>query len=204
MIVASLEAGHIHGFCVGAPWNTFAVERGLGQIVATQAELWPASPEKVLGVTTAYADAEPERLARIIRALRRAALWLETAEGRADAAHILAHRDYLDAPAASLARILAGHIQRRAGKPARTEPYYLRFGDGPINRPAPAHARWIVSAMVRWGQAPVDVDVAWLVGQVYRPDLYDAALGDREAAGLAPSSLFADAPFFAGLPPEDA
>ncbi len=36
LMVESLRAGHVDGFCVGEPWNSIAVADGLGRIVATQ------------------------------------------------------------------------------------------------------------------------------------------------------------------------
>src|SRR5512135_2909306 len=46
-MVEALESGRIDGFCVGEPWNSLAVERGLGRVVATKYEIWNNSPEKV-------------------------------------------------------------------------------------------------------------------------------------------------------------
>ncbi len=46
----ALAAGAIDGFCVGAPWNMIASERGSGRIVAAKQDIWPLAPEKVLGL----------------------------------------------------------------------------------------------------------------------------------------------------------
>jgi len=59
LMAASLRAGQIHGFCVGEPWNSLAVEQGIGRIVATKTELWRNSPEKVLGMRLSWAEANP-------------------------------------------------------------------------------------------------------------------------------------------------
>ena len=56
LIAESLKSGRIDGFCVGEPWNSVAVADGSGTIIATKAELWAASPEKVLGMRAAFVD----------------------------------------------------------------------------------------------------------------------------------------------------
>ncbi|HBP74364.1 MAG TPA: nitrate ABC transporter substrate-binding protein, partial [Alcanivorax sp.] len=37
---ATLEAGTIHGYCVGEPWNQQAVFKGVGVPVITDYEIW--------------------------------------------------------------------------------------------------------------------------------------------------------------------
>ena len=48
---ATLEAGTIHGYCVGEPWNQQAVFRGIGVPVVTDADIGDRIAEKVFGVT---------------------------------------------------------------------------------------------------------------------------------------------------------
>jgi ABC-type nitrate/sulfonate/bicarbonate transport system substrate-binding protein len=42
----ALAAGAIDGFCVGAPWNMVASERGVGRIVAAKQDIWPSAPKR--------------------------------------------------------------------------------------------------------------------------------------------------------------
>ncbi len=51
----ALAAGQIDGFCVGEPWNSHAVAKGVGVIATTKSAIWRSSPEKVLGVRAAWA-----------------------------------------------------------------------------------------------------------------------------------------------------
>jgi len=89
----ALEAGRIDGFCVGEPWGSLAQHRGNGHIVASGAQLWPNHPEKVLGVTAAWAERHPEILGALIRALAAAADWLG-----ASSEHARQARDWLALP----------------------------------------------------------------------------------------------------------
>ena len=47
-----------------------------------------------------------------------------------------------------------------------------------------SHAAWIVSQMIRWGQAPADVDLAAAI-DCYRPDLFRKAAADAGLIGVA-------------------
>ena len=49
-------------------------------------------------------------------------------------------------------------------------------------RPDPVQAAWLYAQMVRWGQAPLSPDMLKTAEAVFRPDLYDAALG--KAGGI--------------------
>lgn len=64
----ALRAGQLDGYCVGEPWNTAAVDAGTGRIATYKQAIWPDSPEKVLGVTEKWAEANPETLASLMRA----------------------------------------------------------------------------------------------------------------------------------------
>src|SRR6266436_4120422 len=55
-LVDALRAGQIDGFCVGEPWNSVAVDAGVGAIVAPTTAIWPYSPEKVLGCRLEWAQ----------------------------------------------------------------------------------------------------------------------------------------------------
>lgn len=102
-MVGSLQAGLIDAFCVGEPYNSLAVKEGLGKIVATSNSLWPNAPEKVLGCTQAWASSNPEALAGLVSALRKACLWLEGGmENRKQAAAWLSNSDHVNLPQALL------------------------------------------------------------------------------------------------------
>jgi two-component system, oxyanion-binding sensor len=44
-------------------------------------------------------------------------------------------------------------------------------------RPDPRQAAWLYAQMVRWGQASSSPEALEVAKAVFRPDLYDAALG---------------------------
>ena len=69
---ATLEAGTIHGYCVGEPWNQQAVFKGIGVPVITDSEIWKNNPEKVFGLTAAFAEENPNTTLALTKALIRA------------------------------------------------------------------------------------------------------------------------------------
>jgi len=46
-----------------------------------------------------------------------------------------------------------------------------------VPRPDPVQAAWLYAQMVRWGQAAISSEALATAKAVFRPDLYDAALG---------------------------
>jgi two-component system, oxyanion-binding sensor len=178
LLAESLKAGRVDGFCVGQPWNSVAVGQGHGVVIATKSELWPLSPEKVLGVREDWAARNGELLADVLRALTMAGQWLDEPENRVEAAAILARRDYLDIPEERLAMPLTGTMARGGGLPDITDPDLVVFHRHAANFPWRSHAVWLITQMIRWGQARQPFDILELAARVYRPDLYRAAVGE--------------------------
>jgi len=89
-MVDSLANGQVDAFCVGAPWNSVAVDLGVGYILHFVSDILVRAAEKVLAVRQDWSDKNPEVLAALIRAASRAAQFIEQPENRIEAARILA------------------------------------------------------------------------------------------------------------------
>lgn len=194
LMADSLKAGQIHGFCVGEPWNSIAVEQGAGIIVATKSELWRNSPEKVLGMRLSWAEDNTDSMIALVRALVDAARWLDIPDNRAEAARLLARDDYLGLPEAILARSLTGNVLRGPGIRSQPDKNFFVFHGHDATVPRYSHAVWLLSQMIRWGQTSGDFNIAGLAARVFREDLYRRAVTDTEGA-LAQE---ANASFFGG------
>jgi len=177
MVDAMLER-QIDGFCVGEPWNSLAVDAGAGVIAVTKSALWRQGPEKVLGFRADFAEHSPGPLAALLRALYKAAQWAGDPGNREELARLLAEPAFLGVPAETITRALGGRLSRRQGEPAADIADFLVFHDHAANFPWQSHALWFYSQMVRWGQAEYTPELAARARQVYRPDLYRAALAD--------------------------
>ncbi|MCB9931081.1 MAG: ABC transporter substrate-binding protein [Alphaproteobacteria bacterium] len=174
LMEAALAGGHIDGFCAGEPWGSLAAEGGAA-ILTTGAHIWRTSPEKVLGVRAAWAESNPDALARLLRAVCRAAAWCDAAENRAELAALLAEPAAVNRPAAVIGRSLARRLPTPDGG-ERAVADFLTFADKAATFPWLSHALWLYTQMVRWGQAEHSPANLALARRTYRPALYRAAL----------------------------
>lgn len=172
----AIASGQIDGFCVGEPWSTIAVRRGAGRIVTTKAEIWRRSPEKVLGVSARFAAERTEVLDRLIRALCDAATWCDAAEHHAELADLLAEPAHIGVDARDLVPALSGLLEMAPGEAQSIEDFMI-FAAGEANRPRLSDGFWMLSQMVRWRQVTESDAARQAVRNVFRPDLYDRALG---------------------------
>lgn len=173
----ALAAGAIDGFCVGAPWNMVASERGTGRIVAAKQDIWPLAPEKVIGLRPEWAEANADTVSRLIVALDRAAGWCDEPGNHDQLAEILSSAPYIQAPRDIIRRVLNGEFNLDAQGNKRIIPDYFLFHRGAANYPRPEQALWIYSQMMRWGQAGLSDENRARAESAYRPDLYRNALG---------------------------
>jgi two-component system, oxyanion-binding sensor len=176
LMADALREGRIDGFCAGEPWNSLAVEAGLGAIVATKSALWRQGPDKALACRADFPARRPQALPALLRALYAAAAWAGRPENRAALAELLARPAYLDVPASILLRALTGRIVRQAGAPAVDIPDFLEFHAHAANFPWRSHALWFAAQMARWGRIAYSAETFARAASVYRPDLYRAAL----------------------------
>ncbi|MEZ5702544.1 MAG: CmpA/NrtA family ABC transporter substrate-binding protein [Burkholderiaceae bacterium] len=116
----TMEAGTIHGYCVGEPWNQQAVFKGIGVPVITDNEIWKNNPEKVFGVTGAWAKANPNTHVAVVKALIRAGQWLDASmANRVEAVKMLSKSQYVGADAAVIANSMTGTRIRKGRQAPR-------------------------------------------------------------------------------------
>ncbi|WP_370198869.1 CmpA/NrtA family ABC transporter substrate-binding protein [Roseibium sp.] len=173
---ATLEAGTIHGYCVGEPWNQQAVFKGIGVPVITDYEIWKDNPEKVFGITAEFAEKYPNTTLALTKALIRAAQWLDESDNanRAEAVEILARSEYVGADAEVIANSMTGTFEYERGD-KRDIPDFNVFFRYNATYPYYSDAVWYLTQMRRWGQigeAKPDSWYASVAEKVYRPDIY--------------------------------
>uniref|UniRef100_A6VZ53 Nitrate transporter n=1 Tax=Marinomonas sp. (strain MWYL1) TaxID=400668 RepID=A6VZ53_MARMS len=171
----SLKSGDIDGYCVGEPWNSLAVEQGVGHMLVTGYEIWGSTPEKVFGVNSAWAEQNLEVHLSIIRALEKACLWVDEPSNQTELLSILSHPDYLNC---TLEQLVYGFSAiKPKGQFDWPMKAYQRFSGHEINKPLPSYALWIMAQMHRWHQLGDIKMLNTIAEQVYRQDLYFKALG---------------------------
>jgi NitT/TauT family transport system ATP-binding protein/nitrate/nitrite transport system substrate-binding protein len=157
-MAARLIAGELDGISVGSPWNRAAIEAGAGVEAATAAQISPDAIDKVFAVRSDWADANPEVLQALLRALLRAARWADEPDHRDELAAILAGPAYLGQPQALIHRAL--------------ELDGVSFAGAQADRPG---ARWLLADMIDAGQIEAHAAAASSADAMMRPDLYAQA-----------------------------
>ncbi len=196
-MVDSLGSGQVDAFCVGAPWNSVAVDLGVGHILHFVSDILVRAAEKVLAVRQNWSEKNPDVLAALIRSASRAAEFIEKPENRAEAAKILSQADRIGVDAEVIQRTLDGRLKISPDGAMRQSGRYLLVGREGAARPEPVQAAWLYAQMVRWGQTAYSPDALKTAMRVFRPDQYDAALGRGGQAADASSAIgaFAGPPF---------
>jgi nitrate/nitrite transport system substrate-binding protein len=173
---ATLEAGTISGYCVGEPWNQQAIFKGVGVPVISDFHIWKNNPDKIFAVTKAFADKNPRTHLALLKALIRAAIWLDEKNGanRKEAAQILSRPEYVGADYRVIASSMTGTFEYGRGD-RRAAPDFNVFFRYNATHPFYSDAVWYLTQMRRWGQIPEAKPDAWyleVAKKAYRPDLY--------------------------------
>ncbi|HLL28638.1 MAG TPA: CmpA/NrtA family ABC transporter substrate-binding protein [Xanthobacteraceae bacterium] len=176
-MVESISSGHVDGFCVGAPWNSVAVDLGIGHILHFVSEILQRATEKVLAVRASWAKENPDTLRRLIRAHGKAADFVEDVNNRDEVCNILAAPNRIGVAPEVIRRTLDGKLKTSPEGEYRTSDRYLMIKRLGAARPDPVQAAWLYAQMVRWGHAPMSNEMLAASKAVFRTDLYDAVLG---------------------------
>ncbi|MGD9664766.1 MAG: ABC transporter substrate-binding protein [Novosphingobium sp.] len=175
-IADALAGGEIDGACVGEPWNSVCVERGVGVIGLATAQIWRRGVEKVLAFRASTLEEKRAEAEALIRAMRKAGGHFVREENWETNAAILARREYLDQDAALIMRAISDRLVLKKGHPAVYYSDFMFQHREAANFPWISQAQWLYSQMVRWdGLEYSDAD-ARLAGAVFRPDVYRSAL----------------------------
>ena len=179
MMPTVLEAGSISGYCVGEPWNQQAVKKGIGVPVVTNYDIWKNNPEKVLGMTKEWADANPNTTIAVVKAMIRAGKWLdETKNGklinREEAVRLLAKPNYVGADYEVIKSSMTGSFVFQKSD-VREMPDFNVFFKYHATYPWYSDGIWFLTQMRRWGQITEPKSEEWYhetAKKVYRPDIY--------------------------------
>jgi two-component system, oxyanion-binding sensor len=180
-MVESIANGHVDAFCVGAPWNSVAVDLGIAHILHFVSEILQRAAEKVLAVRADWAAERPNLLAALIRAHGRAADFVEDLANREEVCRILSASNRIGVAPEVIRRTLDGRLKVSPDGTYRSSDRYLMIGRLGAARPDPVQAAWLYAQMVRWGQAPMSPELLSASKGVFRPDLYDEVLAEGAA-----------------------
>lgn len=193
---STMEAGTINGYCVGEPWNQQAVFKGIGVPVVTDYEIWKNNPEKVFGVSKAWADKYPNTHIAVVKAMIRAAKWLdaENNKNRPEAVKILSKSNYVGADYNVIANSMTGTFEYEKGDKRKVPDFNVFFRYN-ATYPYYSDAIWYLTQMRRWGQIAEPKADSWymdIAKKVYRPDIYKLAAQQLISEGKISASEFPD------------
>ncbi|MEM0934802.1 MAG: CmpA/NrtA family ABC transporter substrate-binding protein [Pseudomonadota bacterium] len=191
---ATMEAGTIYGYAVGEPWNQQAVFKGIGVPVITDYQMWKNNPEKVFGITKEFADENPNTTLAVVKALIRAAIWLDENDNanRPEAVEILSRPEYVGADYEVIANSMTGFFEFEKGD-KRDIPDFNVFFRYNATYPFYSDAIWYLTQMRRWGQIAEQKPDSWydeVARSVYKPEIYLEAARLLVDEGLADEADF--------------
>lgn len=171
-MVQNLEENIVDGFCVGEPWNQYAVTHGIGHVLITSYEIWNNAPDKVLGVNKDWAYSHPNTHKAVLKALIDAARWIDKKENRVETAEIVALEQYIHVPVEIILPSLTGQYIYHCGGDIEVLPDFHVFFKYAATFPWHSHASWYISQMMRWGDLPKSLDVKNIIRDIFWVDTY--------------------------------
>jgi len=149
-MASSLAAGLIDGYCVGEPWNSYAVEQGIGWIAATSEQLAPGHPEKVLLTTERFVSAHTAESQAIINALKEACEFCDAKENRPEVVRVLSESGYFSGSEKILKRSLVGPLDLGFDKSVAVTDFHI-FHRRDANAPLSERGRWLLDQFITHG-----------------------------------------------------
>jgi two-component system, oxyanion-binding sensor len=187
-MVESLANAQVDGFCVGAPWNSVAVDLGIGHILHFGCDVLTRAPEKALALRAAWIANHDDALQRLLRALDRAAVFVNDPMHLDEVVVALAAPDRVGVGPDLIRATLQGRLRIAPDGSTREAKNYMLIGRDDAARPQPIHAAWLYAQMVRWGQTVPSAELLSAAKASFRPDLYDAALGASKKPAPLPQN----------------
>ena len=183
-MVARMKSGSIDGFCVGEPWNTQAVQEGVGFVIATDLDIWAGNPEKVLGFTDAWVQQHPNTHMAIVQAILEACEYCDEPRHRKEIVNLLSR--HLNLPLQYLSPALIGPFDRGGNTTPENLPRYHQFHVENANCPRRIEGLWILTQLARWGIAPFPKNRVEILDRVRRVDHFITACDRLGYIGIEP------------------
>ncbi len=182
-MVDSLMNGHVDAFCVGAPWNSIAVDHGVGHILHFVSDILVRAAEKVLAIRQSWSEKNPELVASLVRAHVRAAEFIEAPQNRVETARILGQPERIGVDASVLQRTLDGNLKISSDGTMRASNRYLLVGREGGGKARSGAGRLALRSDGSLGTDHHQADALKTAKAVFRADLYDAAIHDGALEG---------------------
>lgn len=176
---ANLKAGHLDGYCVGAPWNSVAALAGFGWCVASSHDITPLHPEKVLMVRREFAETRGAEHGRLIAALMEACRFCDAEKNRERIIETLGEPQYVNAPVSALregCEFTLGHATAAGGDSG--------------NKPSADKGAWVLGQLRECGLLPASTALdEGLVSAIFREDIFENAIRPNQPHEHEPTPI---------------
>jgi nitrate/nitrite transport system substrate-binding protein len=108
-------------------------------------------------------------------AIQEAQMWCDDVANAQEMCEIVAADKYIKAPAKDIVERMKGNFDFGNGRKLENSDLRMKFWSEDSSFPFKSHDAWFVTENIRWGYLPADTDVAKLVGQVNRADIWQEA-----------------------------
>ena len=186
-MVATLKAGSIDGYCVGEPWNSHAVQEGLGFVIATDFDIWAGHLEKVLGVREDWANQYPQTHLALVKALLEACEYCDDRRHREELVELLSRPEYVGAKPAYIRPGLVDPYSRSLDSKPENLPRFNQFYVDKTNCPYRTEGLWVMAQFARWGLTPFPKNWLEILGRVRRVDVFGEAARDLGLLDMEPN-----------------
>jgi nitrate/nitrite transport system ATP-binding protein len=183
-MVDRLRSHEIDGFCVGEPWNTQAVQEGLGFVIATDLDIWAGNPEKVLGFKESWVQQHPNTHAAIVQAVLEACEYCDEPRHRQELLVLLTQ--HLNVSPQYIRPGLIGPFDRGGNTLPEHLPRYHQFHIENANCPRSIEGLWILTQLARWGITPFPKNHIEVLSRVRRVDHFLKACQQLGYVGIEP------------------
>ncbi len=173
-MISNLQAGNIDGYCVGEPWNIRAAIEKIGYTIATDLEIFPGHPGKVLGVREDWALAYPNTHVALVKALLEACRFCMEEENQEEIREILSRREYLGTDIAYIHLGNPNPLVCDLHSSAKEYAHHMFYGQG-VNRPSRTEHLWMMTQMARWGDTPFPRNWVEILERVSRVSVFSTA-----------------------------
>ncbi len=153
-MVANLELNNLVGCCVGEPWNSLAIQKGVGFVPEADDALWPSHPEKILTFTREWQKSNPDKASKLTAALMQACAYCANLENRDHIIQTLAQKNAVHLPEETFAFSMRDQFDNGDGH-VKDLPGFHQFFEASSTYFHEDEQRWISEKLRQAGVTPV-------------------------------------------------
>lgn len=162
--------GVVDAFWVGEPWGSVAVRQDVARLMMTNKDVWQFAPEKVLAARHDWVERQGDAAARLMRAVYKAAAWLDGQKNKPLAVEILARSEHLSMSPDFIDPALSGDLVTKINSAPTPVGRFLQFHKHAATFPWRSQAAWIASQLGA-GTAGIETAKACFRADLYRRNL---------------------------------